>query len=58
MAGTDEKNVEKLLTAFRRAKAAMALDEMHLASLKAGTQKMTEAEIDAEIKAVRKERKQ
>lgn len=57
MAGVDEKNVERILEAFRRAKAAITLEEMHLASIKAGTNKMTDDEIEAEIKAIRKERK-
>lgn len=57
MAGVDEKNVEKFSRAFRRVKAALALEELHLASIKAGTSKMSKKEIESEIKAVRKERK-
>lgn len=57
MAGVDDKNVEEFLIAFRRTKAALALEEMHLASIKASTSKMTLQEIDSEIKAIRKERK-
>ena len=57
MAGANEKNVEKLLTAFRRAKAAIALEEMHLASVKSGTTNISDLKIESEIKSVRRERK-
>jgi antitoxin (DNA-binding transcriptional repressor) of toxin-antitoxin stability system len=57
MAGTDEQNVERLLKAIRRAKAAIALEEMQRASIKAGTTNITNQEIDKEIKAIRDERK-
>ena len=57
MAGVDEKNVEKFLTVFRRAKAALALEEMQQASLKAGTATMSDRKIQSEIAATRKERK-
>ena len=57
MAGADEKNVEKLIVSFRRAKAAIALEEMHFTSIKSGGDNITDKEIEAEIKAARKERK-
>ena len=37
MAGVDEKNVEKFIAAFRKAKAAIVMEEMHQTSIKAGT---------------------
>ncbi|MFQ5641625.1 MAG: type II toxin-antitoxin system Phd/YefM family antitoxin [bacterium] len=57
MAEIDEENLENVLQAFRRAKATLALEEMHTISTKAGTDKMTYEEIEEEINAVRRERK-
>ena len=57
MAGVDEKNVERVLDAFLRAKASIAIEEMHRASIKAGTSKLSDEEIEAEIQAVRRDRK-
>ena len=57
MAGVDEKNVERVLEAFRRAKASIAIEEMHRASIKAGTSKLNDEVIEAEIRAVRRDRK-
>ncbi|MCG8608458.1 type II toxin-antitoxin system Phd/YefM family antitoxin [bacterium] len=56
MAGVDEENLERTLKAFRRAKAAIALDEMHRASSKSGTSLMSDDDIEAEIQAVRRDR--
>ena len=57
MAGVDEKNVEKFILAFRKARAVMAMEEMHQTSIKAGTDKMNMAEIEAVVGQVRKSRK-
>ncbi len=57
MAGVDEKNVEKFILAFRKARAVMAMEEMHQTSIKAGTDKMSMAEIDAVVRQIRKSRK-
>lgn len=56
LAGVDEKNVEKFITAFRRARAAIALEEMHQASIEAGTDKLSTEEIEEEIQQVRNAR--
>jgi hypothetical protein len=42
---------------LRRARALRAIDEMQRASVQAGLDKMTDEEIDAEIRDVRRERK-
>jgi antitoxin (DNA-binding transcriptional repressor) of toxin-antitoxin stability system len=57
LAGVSEKNLEQLLKAFRRAKAMMAVEEMQQAALRTGVGKMTVQEIEAEIKAARRERR-
>ena len=49
-----KKNVEKLLVASRRAKAVLALEEMHMASIKSNTINLTDQEIESEIKIVRR----
>lgn len=57
MTEVDETNVEKVVDAFRRAKAAIALEEMQRRSREAGTDTLSEEEIEAEIEAVRKTRR-
>lgn len=57
MTGIDNNNFEKYLIAIRRAKAAIALEEMQLASVKAGTAKLSLEEINQEITNIRAERK-
>ena len=57
LSGVTEKNLEKTLLSIRRTRALMALDEMQKSSLKMGLNHLSDAEIEAEIKAVRKSRK-
>ena len=52
-----EKKLEKIGKAFREAKALAALGDIQTASLLNGTSEISEAEIEKEIKAVRKIRK-
>jgi|JI8StandDraft_1071087.scaffolds.fasta_scaffold682279_2 prevent-host-death family protein len=52
-----EKNLEQTWKAFRQAKALAALGDIQTASLLNGTSEISEAEIEKEIKAVRKIRK-
>ena len=56
MAGVDEKNVEKFILACRKAKAVIAMEEMQQTSIKAGTDKMSMAEIEVVVGQVRKSR--
>lgn len=57
MTDVDKNNLEKVLQTFHRAKAAIALEGMQRASVQAGTDKMTDEEIELQIKAVRSTRK-
>lgn len=50
----DEDNLERTIAAGRRARALMAMEEMQRASLAAGADQMSDAEIEAEIKAARR----
>jgi prevent-host-death family protein len=52
-----EETLEKTLRAIRRSRALMALEEMQNRSLESGLDRLTDSEIDSEIKAVRKNRK-
>ncbi len=57
LSGVTEKNLEKTLQSIRRARALMALDEMQKKSLKLGLNNLSDAEIEEEIRTVRKSRK-
>jgi antitoxin (DNA-binding transcriptional repressor) of toxin-antitoxin stability system len=52
-----EETLEKTLRAIRRSRALMALEELQNRSLESGLDRLTDSEIDFEIKAVRKNRK-
>jgi prevent-host-death family protein len=52
-----EETLEKTIRAIRRSRALMALEEMQNRSLESGLDRLTDSEIDSEIKAVRKNRK-
>lgn len=52
-----EETLEKTLRAIRRSQALMALEELQNTSLESGLDRLTDSEIDSEIKAVRKNRK-
>ena len=54
--GVNEENFENTLRDLRRARALRAVEEMQRASLKAGRDKITDQEINAEIQAARKAR--
>ncbi len=56
LSAVDEENLELEVAAWRRARAMVALDELHRRSLEKGTHRLTEREIEEEIKAVRRER--
>jgi len=51
-----EEDFEKTVAAVRRARALMAMEGMQRASLAAGTDRMSDAAIEAEIKAARRSR--
>ena len=52
-----EKTMEKTLKMIRRSRALMALEEMQKKSLAAGLDQLSDSEIEAEIRAVRKGRR-
>jgi antitoxin (DNA-binding transcriptional repressor) of toxin-antitoxin stability system len=57
LSAVSEETLEKTLRTIRRSRALMALEEMQKKSLASGLDKTTEAEIEAEIRAVRKNRR-
>ena len=54
--GTDEESFEHSLAVIRRSRALLAMDEMQQMSKEKGLDKLTEKDIEEEIKAVRSER--
>jgi len=56
LSAVSQQNVEESLDAFRRARAVAAVEAMQQRSVAAGTHRMTQEEIQAEIVAVRKSR--
>jgi prevent-host-death family protein len=52
-----EENLEKTLRAIRRSRSLMSLEELQSRSLESGLDRLTDSEIDSEIKRVRKNRK-
>ena len=51
-----EDSLEESLAAIRRARAAQAVESMQRASAASGRDRLSQAEIDAEIRAVRRAR--
>ncbi|MDR1324340.1 MAG: type II toxin-antitoxin system Phd/YefM family antitoxin [Candidatus Margulisbacteria bacterium] len=56
MLPVNEANMEETLSAVRQAEMLRLISSMQMQSVKNGTDKMTMAEIDAEIAAYRRER--
>ena len=57
LVGVDADNLEADIAAWRQARAIAAMDEMHRVSIERGHDRLSDAEIEAEIAAVRKKRK-
>lgn len=57
MIEVDEENVEEILNSLRQAMAMRALNQIRMQAREKGLDKMSLAEIEEEIRAVRKERK-
>lgn len=51
-----EDDFEKTVASLRRARALMAMEAMQRASVSAGRDRLSDAEIEAEIKAARRSR--
>ena len=58
LAAINESNLEESLSAFRQARAVEAVASLQRRSVEQGTDNISMAEIDAEIKAVRRKRAQ
>lgn len=56
LTGVDENNLEASLQAIKQARACLAMETMQERSVKAGLDKLTQDEIEKEIKSVRKAR--
>jgi antitoxin (DNA-binding transcriptional repressor) of toxin-antitoxin stability system len=57
LSGVTEKSLTKTLRAIRRSRALIALEEMQKKSIELGWDRLTDSEIESEIRAVRKGRK-
>ena len=57
LSSINENNLEEVLSAFRRARAMQAVTSIQYDSVRSGTDKITIAEIDREIKTERTKRK-
>ena len=56
LAAVTESNLDESLSAFRRARAVEAVAGLQRRSVEQGTDKISTAEIDAQIEAVRRKR--
>ncbi len=57
LSGVTEETLEKTIRAIRRSRAVIALEEMQKKSIALGLDKLTNSDIEAEIRAVRKSRR-
>ena len=57
LSGVTEETLEKTVRSIRRSRALIALEEMQKRSLELGLDKLTDSQIESEIRAVRKSRK-
>ena len=53
LTGIDEDSMESTLTTLRRTRATLAMEQMQRASVELGLNKLSDEEIEAEVKAVR-----
>jgi hypothetical protein len=58
LSGVTEETLERRLQSLRRSRALMALEEMQQRAMDEGLSRMSPAQIEAEIRAVRRERRQ
>ena len=57
LSGVTEENLEKTVRAIRRSRALIALEEMQKRSIELGLNKLTDSQIESEIRAARKSRR-
>jgi antitoxin (DNA-binding transcriptional repressor) of toxin-antitoxin stability system len=53
LTGVNEDTMESTLTTLRRARAVLAMEEMQRTSVRLGLDKLSDEEIESEVKAVR-----
>ena len=58
LSGVTEENLEKTVRAIRRSRALIALEEMQKRSIELGLNRLTDSQIQSEIRTVRKTRRQ
>jgi len=57
LSGVTEETLDKTIRTIRRSRALVAVEDMQKRSLELGLDKLTDSEIESEIRAVRKSRK-
>ena len=57
LSGITEETLERAVRAVRRSRALIALEELQKRSVELGLDKLTDAQIESEIQAVRKSRR-
>ena len=57
LSGVTEETLEKTVRSIRRSRALIALEEMQKKSIESGLDKLTDSQIESEIRAVRNSRK-
>ena len=57
LSGVTEETLEKTVRSIRRSRALIALEEMQKKSIESGLDKLTDSQIESEIRAVRKSRR-
>jgi prevent-host-death family protein len=57
LSAVTEENLDKTLRAIRRSRALVAVEEMQKRSVKSGLDRLTDGEIESEIRAARRERR-
>ncbi len=57
LSGVTEETLETTVRSIRRSRALIALEEMQKKSIELGLDKLTDSQIESEIRAVRKSRK-
>jgi len=57
LSGVTEETLDKTIRTIRRSRALVAIEDMQKRSVELGLDKLTDSEIESEIRAVRKSRK-
>ena len=57
LSGVTEETLDKTIRTIRRSRALVAVEDMQKRSVELGLDKLTDSEIESEIRAVRKSRK-